>query len=239
MSAPASQGRLCTTLKEMEIGDYIRCSYTASTANVAGYFTDLGSAVPGVTELPTTAAATANGYFYFLKVDKGLLVADRMVQSSISAQSLNAKNYLNGGDVDGKIIRCLSQTEWTKYLTNGNLNGCITKQDVTVWHPYYSNTFMVCKSGRIHYIEVIGKKVDRSLNVAMNINGKSYNTLYHIVAWYSNDRNPVLYLPKLIDFKTNIYTLTSMHCTATEKAYISFRPALEYIDNAKSKTNWY
>lgn len=43
MAVPATQGRLCTSLQEMEIGDYIQWHYKADSANVVGEFTDISS----------------------------------------------------------------------------------------------------------------------------------------------------------------------------------------------------
>lgn len=43
MAAPATQGKLCTRLQDMEIGDYIQWHYKADSTNVAGEFTDISS----------------------------------------------------------------------------------------------------------------------------------------------------------------------------------------------------
>ena len=118
MAAPVTLGKLCSNTSDMEIGDYIKCVYEAPTANVPGYFSQLGTIDPtkhvvtttitdggepvvteeevAYTELPTTPGTTASGFFYLLKADYGLLMADRMIQQEISWASLNTFNYIYG-----------------------------------------------------------------------------------------------------------------------------------------------
>lgn len=118
MAAPVTLGKLCSNTSDMEIGDYIKCVYEAPTANVPGYFSQLGTIDPtkhivtttitdggepvvteeevAYTELPTTPGTTASGFFYLLKADYGLLMADRMIQQQISWASLNTFNYIYG-----------------------------------------------------------------------------------------------------------------------------------------------
>ena len=118
MAAPVTLGKLCSNTSDMEIGDYIKCVYEAPTANVPGYFSQLGTIDPtrhvvtttitdggepvvteeeiAYTEVPTTPGTTASGFFYLLKADYGLLMADRMIQQQISWASLNTFNYIYG-----------------------------------------------------------------------------------------------------------------------------------------------
>ena len=118
MAAPVTLGKLCSNTSDMEIGDYIKCVYEAPTANVPGYFSQLGTIDPtrhvvtttitdggepvvtdeeeAYTELPTFPGNTVSGFFYLLKADYGLLMADRMIQQQISWASLNTFNYIYG-----------------------------------------------------------------------------------------------------------------------------------------------
>ena len=86
MAAPVTLGKLCSNTSDMEIGDYIKCVYEAPTANVPGYFSQLGTIDPtkhvvtttitdggepvvteeeeAYTELPTTPGTTASRFFY-------------------------------------------------------------------------------------------------------------------------------------------------------------------------------
>ena len=70
-----------TKISEMEIGDVISCEYVA-TLNTVGTFSNLGNATKAL--IPPSSNATPNGSFYFIKVDENLLIADRVVQHSIS-----------------------------------------------------------------------------------------------------------------------------------------------------------
>lgn len=93
MPTPATTGQLRVNIADMQIGDYIVCKYNASSGAV-GTFSELGTST--ATEIPITGTATPNGTFYFVKVAKGLLVADRVVQVSISWDTLNAGKYIEG-----------------------------------------------------------------------------------------------------------------------------------------------
>lgn len=93
MPVPATTGQLRTKIEDMQIGDYIVCNYTASSGAV-GTFSNFGGTAG--TEIPVNGSATPNGTFYFVKVAKGLLVADRVVQYSISWDKLNVAKYIQG-----------------------------------------------------------------------------------------------------------------------------------------------
>lgn len=80
-------------IEDMEIGDCIPCKYQASSG-VAGTFSELGTC--NMDSIPFSGTATPNGLFYFIKVDKGLLVADRVVQHSISWNNLNTQGFVEG-----------------------------------------------------------------------------------------------------------------------------------------------
>ncbi|QWU14465.1 hypothetical protein SAMN04487895_101775 [Paenibacillus sophorae] len=93
MAIPASTGQLRTKISNMEIGDYIICKYVASSG-VVGTFSELGTSVAA--EISTSAAAAPNGAFYFVKIDKGLLCSDRVIQHTISWDTLNAAKVIQG-----------------------------------------------------------------------------------------------------------------------------------------------
>lgn len=105
MAIPATTGQLRTSLTDMQIGDYIPCTYVASSGAV-GTFSNLG--VNSGTEIPLAGSATPNGLFYFLKADRGLLIADRVVQHSISWDTLNNNGYIEGKSFVGGIPFCSS-----------------------------------------------------------------------------------------------------------------------------------
>jgi hypothetical protein len=103
MPAPAITGQLRTKVSDMQVGDYIVCNYVAGTSGALGTFSNLGGAAG--TEIPVASSATPNGSFYFVKGDKGLLISDRVVQSSISWDTLNTGKVIQGLPWDaGNVI---------------------------------------------------------------------------------------------------------------------------------------
>ena len=153
MPAPLTTGKLCTATSQMAVGDIIKCVYEAPTANVAGYFSQLGVLEPKLkviniskngeddpnptvtesyqtyAELPTTPGTTPSGFFYLLKADDGLLIADRMVQSQISWESINKKNYVYGGVCDvanSATIKTITTTTETHDTISGETAGTTT-----------------------------------------------------------------------------------------------------------------
>lgn len=81
-------------INNMQTGDCIPCRYTSTTSGTAGSFSELGSCIAN--EIPVTASATPNGLFYFIKVKSGLLIADRVVQHSVSWDILNTSGHIEG-----------------------------------------------------------------------------------------------------------------------------------------------
>jgi hypothetical protein len=83
-----------TNISDMKIGDIIPCRCTVTTANTPAVFSELGTCITA--EIPVTGTPTPDGLFYFRKVDKGLLIADRVVQTGISWDTLNSARYIQG-----------------------------------------------------------------------------------------------------------------------------------------------
>ena len=148
MAAPATAGKYVSGLSGMAIDDYIKCVYEAPFDNVAGYFSQLGNKEPWIevhtttnggpevitkepySELPTTPATNnIRGYFFLIKVDNGMLIADRMVQQAISWESLNKKNYIYGGVFDTVNSRTVEYRDVvTKtYDSNTDTTATVTK----------------------------------------------------------------------------------------------------------------
>lgn len=96
-----------TKLEDMEIGDMIACRYKAG-----GLFSELGTCV--APELPLAGSANPDGLFYFRKVDMGLCIADRVVQHSISWDTLNGLRLIQGR---------VSITKTCPVLTSNDTNG--------------------------------------------------------------------------------------------------------------------
>lgn len=98
MAEPKTTGKLCNNVSEMDIGDYIKLGYTNSKDIVkSGHFFDWGYSGEA-NELPAKGLTSVidEGYFYFVKVAKGLLVADRTVKRDHNWDSLNKDKYIQG-----------------------------------------------------------------------------------------------------------------------------------------------
>lgn len=108
MPTPATTGQLRTTIQDMEIGDYIDCEYDSANSSPisATKFKNLGFATKA--EIPVTGAQYPNGTFYFIKVDKGLLISDRVIQHTVTWDSLNSWKVIQGLPWDVGIIRSLT-----------------------------------------------------------------------------------------------------------------------------------
>ncbi|MGN7411888.1 discoidin domain-containing protein [Paenibacillus sp. SAF-068] len=98
MSVPATTGQLRENIGDMEIGDYIACSaIRLATINASTAFYDLG--YPNSNEVPLTgfdATTQQTGVFYLVKVNKGILVADRVVFNMVSWDALNTRGLIEG-----------------------------------------------------------------------------------------------------------------------------------------------
>ncbi len=81
----------------MQVGDCITCRYTANTSGQPGYFSELGTCIAD--EISVTGTTTPNGLFYFIKTNKGTLIADRVIQTNISWDTLNAAKFIEGNKV--------------------------------------------------------------------------------------------------------------------------------------------
>lgn len=90
MATPATTGQLKTKLEDMNIGDYISCDFDY-TRTWDKMFYNLGKAA--LSELNYTGSLNS-GSFYFVKVDKGLLIADRTLKSSITWDIINSNKYI-------------------------------------------------------------------------------------------------------------------------------------------------
>ena len=214
MAMPASNGKLCTKLSDMSIGDYIRCEYVAPTAGVAGTFQNLGGE-SSLTELPVAPATTANGYFYFLKADKGLLIADRKVQNAISWSKLNENGLITGSikKLQNCLIRILTQHEFNGYISNSNLNGSITTHDTLVWGSENSTEWLQDNKNGV-------------AKTAFFLDGHTADSGSH----YLHNSNGWLVGPAILVSKTTDRNV-EVSC--------SYRPVTEFIDNPKSTNIWY
>lgn len=195
MGVPATSGRLVTSLSGMQIGDYIVCNYSASN-NALGTFSGLGTA--SGSEIPYSGTAAPNGIFYFVKAARGLLIADRVVQNSISWDTLNSGKVIQGlsytlGGVTG-IVRSLTggvayatiagsaastdqgfggwptNNEWDTYIVKSNLNGKITAGDDNVWH-WSSGARTWCQDTPSISVDVSTARIARGTSSGSGVKG--------------------------------------------------------------------
>lgn len=126
MAVPATTGQLRTNIADMEIGDYIACGYIGAN----GVFNTSTSSNHWLlnrvaSEIPVTATNTPNGIFYFIKVDRGLLISDRVVHHSLTWDILNTGKGIQGTPITlGTTIGTIrSLTGGVAYTDeNGNLS---------------------------------------------------------------------------------------------------------------------
>jgi hypothetical protein len=96
MPVPNTAGQLRVKLQDMQVGDFI----VWATKDNFGQF---GISTEGLTEIPVTGIAwnnsISNTFGYGIKVDRGLIVFDRVRQHSISWDGLNALKNIQGTPV--------------------------------------------------------------------------------------------------------------------------------------------
>jgi hypothetical protein len=98
MAEPNTGGVLRTSIADMEVGDYIKLGYNNGTGvTQAGHFWAWNYS-GGASEIPLSGYnnTTNGGYFYMIKVEAGLLIADRVVRNSISWDTLNSAEFIQG-----------------------------------------------------------------------------------------------------------------------------------------------
>lgn len=139
----------------MNTGDYIPCLYNASMSGSIGTFSKLGIVDTTTAELSNSPGATGSGLFYFIMVGYDLngnqiLIADRVLQSTISWDVLNTAGIASGSGLPLTIdsyfgmftIRLLSggitstdlYNEWDQILVSSTLGGTITAGDLVIWN---------------------------------------------------------------------------------------------------------
>lgn len=118
MPEPKTTGQLRTTLADMQIGDYIGIRYKDGY----GWYMDTDITY---TETPLTGDTTLNERrWYAVKVAKGLLISDRVAEHSISWDTLNSRNH-----IEGKIISVKENGIWRNDIRIRSLTGGVSYAD--------------------------------------------------------------------------------------------------------------
>lgn len=139
MPVPNTGGQLRTSLAEMQVGDYIACKinngFIVNNTAVSGSFYSLGD--DNQTELPLTgisSTAAGNGKFYFIKSDKGLLIADRVCLHTISWDIMNSKDIIEGVPATlGGILGVIRSLGGGNSYADANGNSSTTDAGLGAW----------------------------------------------------------------------------------------------------------
>jgi hypothetical protein len=130
MGVPATTGQLRTSVNDMQIGDYI--PFYEKGQGQGFSFT-----LNGQTELPLSGVAVGNHYnqyLYMIKVDRGLLIADRILYHSVTWDNLNSWKFINGSSqtINGVSGKVRSLSGGVAYA-DGNGNSFLTDQGYGAW----------------------------------------------------------------------------------------------------------
>lgn len=158
MPVPATTGQLRTRLEDMEIGDYIPALYQVTGNSISR----VGDTPTG--EMEYTGINGGENWFYFVKVARGLLVADRVCHHSVTWNTLNTAKVIQGLPWDnGNIIPVMTSntspngvasanSEYTTFLawkafnkTNNDLNDCWATQATSGYLQYQFSDSKVIK----------------------------------------------------------------------------------------------
>jgi hypothetical protein len=200
--------RLKESISQMDIGDYISCEYTATSASY-GTFANLGKAAKA--KIPVTSSPTPDGTFYFIMIGydsrgRKKLIADRNIQHSISWDTLNTAGVASGSGlpitidgIEGYTLRLLSggvsstdkDNEWDKIIVESDIGGTIVPGDNSVWNWGVNTVASICSTR-------IGNTLSRGYATA----GSRYGTTPTGNATATEGFRPVL----LVESK-NIYPL--------------------------------
>ncbi len=126
---PRTGGVLRELVAEMHIGDFIRCGYKANST-AAGIFYRLGSTEVEV-ELPLPPTNVPYGFFYFIKVAEGLLLADRPIQHGVSWLALN-----NAGYTQGSMFVCADNPVMTSNTAPYGRASCSSTQGAPTYDAF-------------------------------------------------------------------------------------------------------
>ncbi|BAU28210.1 hypothetical protein DFP93_101287 [Aneurinibacillus soli] len=208
MPMPNTSGQLRSKIQDMQIGDYIKTYWTVGSWDVE-YLKTTGI----YTEYPVTGVPWAsNGFFYFIKADKGLLISDRVIFHTKSWDFLNGEKVVQGRHLvksfDGiqGIIRSLgggnaytdangnmsltdkglgawpTNNEWDEYIVRKDYGTGAGRDDV--WH--WNNVATWCQETPVNgFVPYNGSSAQ---NPANNVRvGRGQGGLKHVLTRLSGD----------------------------------------------------
>lgn len=209
MPMPATTGQLRSSIGDMEIGDYIVCSAVRSSTTAIN-LKDLGKSVLPEIDLGGLSSISS-GRFYFIKVDKGLLIADRVVFNTITWDTLNSAKYIEGTiwEGEGKIRAISGGVSYAD--ANGNKSA--TEQGYGGWPPINEWDKYILGFPQTKILE--GKNIDDVFHVD---NYSSFCKETPITTTSANYR---------VQRRRDMYPFWSNPSTYSNVA-IGFRPIFEY-----------
>jgi hypothetical protein len=192
----------------MSIGDCIPFRYKASTSGVVGNIAELGTCT--ATEIPVIGSATPNGLAYFIKADKGLLIADRVVQHSIAWNTLNKAGYIEGKQkialkyinniVPISILGSYHTGELLPVLQDNN-----TYSGLTIIKPTTGDSFTILfQNAEIINSIIVGGAVSDSNATPRYVTVKGVDDGDNVTTIYTYDNTIPINTLKIINFNNNI-----------------------------------
>lgn len=102
VAKPATTGQLRTNVSEMKNGDFIIATFDFTTKMIG----NIGKAIQDeISVLGNPWSSTSIGSFYFVKVDRGFLISDRVVANEVPWDTLNTNKLIQGLPYDsGNIV---------------------------------------------------------------------------------------------------------------------------------------
>lgn len=221
MPTPATTGQLRDKIEDMEIGDYIKLTFNNPTFVLGGSV-----------ELPVTPKTTWSfgEFLYLIKVDKGLLIADRVGYTSISWDALNNAKLIEGyelslGTTNG-ILR--SPTGGVAYA-DANGNRSLTDQNHGGW-PTNNEWDRYILNFPINKIQV-GKKLDDVFHYNSNATTWTQDTTANNVSRVDGTMqggNTIRVYRGILSPETSLLSAFGFVGSNASSTRIGFRPVFEY-----------
>ncbi len=109
------------SINTAQTGVCIPCRYTTLASGQVGFFSELG--ICTADEIPLAGTAIPDGLFYFIKTDKGFWIADRVIQTGINWDTLNAAKFIEGISTQIEANAQLSSNINKGYIASASTNG--------------------------------------------------------------------------------------------------------------------
>lgn len=163
-------------LSDMEVGDIIPCRYTVLTVGEVGYFSELGYCDRELVDL-SSATALPDGKFYFVKVDRNKLIADRNIQRNIKWNTINTKDIIDKtsfSDLYGvantnntnKILQDVTSNQTEDGVFYGSSENNTTNE--AYFNCFISDETVWWDTGNTDASNYIGYKITNGTNIKIN-----------------------------------------------------------------------